>query len=228
VGAACKLANNRLVKVGLLRAHGYVDSTHSLCPVAAVAAVLFACSNGLPVYNFCVAIDDALMGITHVLRAEEHLPNTLRQVRRMHLEGAEEGGGESSARGGGGVTHVRRAEEQLPNTLRHVKVAVVSVSGKVWGWAACGLLELRIYCTAVLLPEGVRQGVLAAPCNSNPKAPISTLLLCAAACVRGPWLHAPRLWPHEPHPGPRQVQTQQAPRSDKCGGLQGTGGWWWP
>lgn len=37
-------------------------------------------SNGLPVYNFCVAVDDALMGITHVIRAEEHLPNTLRQV----------------------------------------------------------------------------------------------------------------------------------------------------
>lgn len=37
-------------------------------------------SNGLPVYNFCVAIDDALMRITHVVRAEEHLPNTLRQV----------------------------------------------------------------------------------------------------------------------------------------------------
>jgi len=37
-------------------------------------------SNGMPVYNFCVAIDDALMGITNVIRAEEHLPNTLRQV----------------------------------------------------------------------------------------------------------------------------------------------------
>ena len=37
-------------------------------------------SNGQPVYNFCVAIDDATMGITHVLRAEEHLPNTLRQM----------------------------------------------------------------------------------------------------------------------------------------------------
>lgn len=37
-------------------------------------------SNGLPVYNFCVAVDDAAMGITHVIRAEEHLPNTLRQV----------------------------------------------------------------------------------------------------------------------------------------------------
>ena len=39
-------------------------------------------SNGLPVYNFCVAIDDALMRISHVIRAEEHLPNTLRQARR--------------------------------------------------------------------------------------------------------------------------------------------------
>lgn len=39
-------------------------------------------SNGLPVYNFCVAVDDALMKISHVIRAEEHLPNTLRQVRR--------------------------------------------------------------------------------------------------------------------------------------------------
>ena len=38
-------------------------------------------SNGLPVYNFCVAVDDALMKISHVIRAEEHLPNTLRQVR---------------------------------------------------------------------------------------------------------------------------------------------------
>lgn len=28
-------------------------------------------SNGLPVYNFCVAIDDALMKITHVIRCVE-------------------------------------------------------------------------------------------------------------------------------------------------------------
>ena len=37
-------------------------------------------SNGLPVYNFCVAVDDATMNISHVIRAEEHLPNTLRQA----------------------------------------------------------------------------------------------------------------------------------------------------
>ncbi|MEC8063996.1 MAG: glutamate--tRNA ligase [Pseudomonadota bacterium] len=33
-----------------------------------------------PVYNFCCAIDDATMEITLVLRGEEHLPNTLRQL----------------------------------------------------------------------------------------------------------------------------------------------------
>ncbi|KAG1667775.1 hypothetical protein FOA52_010812 [Chlamydomonas sp. UWO 241] len=37
-------------------------------------------TSGLPVYNFCVAIDDSTMRISHVVRAEEHLPNTLRQV----------------------------------------------------------------------------------------------------------------------------------------------------
>jgi nondiscriminating glutamyl-tRNA synthetase len=37
-------------------------------------------SNGNPTYNFAAAIDDHAMGITHVLRGEEHLPNTLRQV----------------------------------------------------------------------------------------------------------------------------------------------------
>lgn len=42
----------------------------------------FVCirSNGMPVYNFCCVIDDALMEITHVFRAEEHLSNTLRQM----------------------------------------------------------------------------------------------------------------------------------------------------
>ncbi len=37
-------------------------------------------SSGMPVYNFCCVVDDALMEITHVLRAEEHLSNTLRQI----------------------------------------------------------------------------------------------------------------------------------------------------
>ncbi len=37
-------------------------------------------NDGRPTYNFAVVVDDALMAITHVIRAEEHLPNTMRQV----------------------------------------------------------------------------------------------------------------------------------------------------
>lgn len=37
-------------------------------------------STGMPTYNFCCVVDDALMKITHVFRAEEHLSNTLRQM----------------------------------------------------------------------------------------------------------------------------------------------------
>jgi nondiscriminating glutamyl-tRNA synthetase len=37
-------------------------------------------SSGMPVYNFCCVVDDALMKISHVFRAEEHLSNTLRQM----------------------------------------------------------------------------------------------------------------------------------------------------
>lgn len=37
-------------------------------------------SNGYPTYNFSVVIDDALMGITHVIRGDDHLNNTPRQV----------------------------------------------------------------------------------------------------------------------------------------------------
>ncbi len=37
-------------------------------------------SDGIPTYNYAVVIDDALMKITHVIRAEEHLSNTPRQI----------------------------------------------------------------------------------------------------------------------------------------------------
>jgi len=35
---------------------------------------------GLPAYNFAVVVDDALMAITDVIRGEDHVPNTPRQV----------------------------------------------------------------------------------------------------------------------------------------------------
>jgi len=36
--------------------------------------------NGIAAYNFAVVVDDALMGITHVIRGDDHLPNTPRQA----------------------------------------------------------------------------------------------------------------------------------------------------
>jgi glutamyl-tRNA synthetase len=37
-------------------------------------------SGGIPVYNYVVAIDDALMRITHVIRGDDHISNTPKQV----------------------------------------------------------------------------------------------------------------------------------------------------
>jgi glutamyl-tRNA synthetase len=37
-------------------------------------------SNGYPTYNFSVVVDDALMNITHVIRGDDHLTNTPRQI----------------------------------------------------------------------------------------------------------------------------------------------------
>ena len=37
-------------------------------------------SDGTPAYNFAAVVDDAAMGISHVIRGEEHLPNTARQA----------------------------------------------------------------------------------------------------------------------------------------------------
>jgi len=37
-------------------------------------------SDGSPAYNFAAVVDDASMGITHVIRGEDHLPNTPRQI----------------------------------------------------------------------------------------------------------------------------------------------------
>jgi glutamyl-tRNA synthetase len=45
-------------------------------------------SNGLPTYNFAAAVDDLRMEITHVIRGEEHLPNTLRQIMVYDALGA--------------------------------------------------------------------------------------------------------------------------------------------
>jgi glutamyl-tRNA synthetase len=44
-------------------------------------------SNGFPTYNFSVVVDDAMMNITHVVRGDDHLTNTPRQVPIFHALG---------------------------------------------------------------------------------------------------------------------------------------------
>jgi glutamyl-tRNA synthetase len=45
-------------------------------------------SDGTPTYNFCVVVDDMDMGVTHVVRGDDHLNNTPRQINMLHALGA--------------------------------------------------------------------------------------------------------------------------------------------
>lgn len=45
-------------------------------------------TDGAPTYNFCVVIDDWEMGITHVVRGEDHINNTPRQINILNALGA--------------------------------------------------------------------------------------------------------------------------------------------
>ncbi|HEX7380708.1 MAG TPA: glutamate--tRNA ligase [Nevskiaceae bacterium] len=44
-------------------------------------------SDGTPTYNFCVVVDDRDMGITHVVRGDDHVNNTPRQINILHALG---------------------------------------------------------------------------------------------------------------------------------------------
>ncbi|MGH8528942.1 MAG: glutamate--tRNA ligase [Nevskiales bacterium] len=44
-------------------------------------------ADGTPTYNFCVVVDDADMGITHVIRGDDHVNNTPRQINILRALG---------------------------------------------------------------------------------------------------------------------------------------------
>ena len=50
--------------------------------------LIIARSDGSPTYNFCVVVDDQDMGITHVIRGDDHVNNTPRQVNMLAALGA--------------------------------------------------------------------------------------------------------------------------------------------
>ncbi|HEY4751126.1 MAG TPA: glutamate--tRNA ligase [Steroidobacteraceae bacterium] len=50
--------------------------------------LIIARSDGTPTYNFSVVVDDMEMGITHVIRGDDHLNNTPRQINMLQALGA--------------------------------------------------------------------------------------------------------------------------------------------
>jgi glutamyl-tRNA synthetase len=51
--------------------------------------LVIARSDGTPTYNFCVVVDDVDMRITHVIRGDDHVNNTPRQINLFRALGAE-------------------------------------------------------------------------------------------------------------------------------------------
>ena len=50
--------------------------------------LVIARSDGTPTYNFCVVVDDWEMGITHVIRGDDHVNNTPKQINLLKALGA--------------------------------------------------------------------------------------------------------------------------------------------
>jgi glutamyl-tRNA synthetase len=50
--------------------------------------LIIARADGTPTYNFCVCVDDWDMGITHVIRGDDHVNNTPRQINILRALGA--------------------------------------------------------------------------------------------------------------------------------------------
>jgi len=86
-------------------------------------------ADGSPAFFFSNAVDDALMDVTHVLRGEDHLANTPRQLLILEVLGLQapryahlslivgQGGAPLSKREGGGSLKELRAEGVLPEAL---------------------------------------------------------------------------------------------------------------
>lgn len=91
--------------------------------------LIIARTDGTPTYNFTVVVDDMDMGITHVIRGDDHLNNTPRQINMYKALGAEtpvfahvpmimdEGGKKLSKRTGAASIMFYRDEGYLPEAV---------------------------------------------------------------------------------------------------------------
>jgi len=54
---------------------------HVIFPNSELDDLILVRSDGTPTYNFCAVVDDAEMAITHIIRGEDHLTNTPKQIQ---------------------------------------------------------------------------------------------------------------------------------------------------
>jgi len=72
------------------RSGSFMDELRGEVTFSGVEDFVIRKSDGTPSYNFAVVVDDLEMGITHVIRGEEHLSNTARQTLLYRALGAAE------------------------------------------------------------------------------------------------------------------------------------------
>jgi len=112
-------------------------------------------SDGTPSYNFAVVVDDALMGITHVIRGDDHISNTPKQVLLYHALGfplpqfahlplilSKEGGRLSKRKGATAISEYREMG-YLPDALNNFLLLL--------GWSPGGNREIITMQEAVKL-----------------------------------------------------------------------------
>jgi len=100
-------------------------------PYSAIKDFIIQRSDGSPLYNLAVAVDDREMGITHVVRGQDHVSNTARQLMLLRALGAEPpvfahipllhgpDGKKLSKRHGAASVQAVRDEGYLPEAVRN-------------------------------------------------------------------------------------------------------------
>ncbi|MDD4308257.1 MAG: glutamate--tRNA ligase [Thermoplasmata archaeon] len=99
-----------------------------------------------PLYNFSVAIDDHLMGMTHVLRGKDHLNNTLRQIYVYEHMGWKK------------PVFLHYGWVSIEDTVlstRQIKAAIVK--GEYTGWDDCRLGTVAALAKRGIAPGAIRQ-----------------------------------------------------------------------
>lgn len=103
-----------------------------------------------PLMNFAVAIDDHLMGLTHVLRGKDHLDNTERQKYIFKYFGWKPPE----------YLHYGRMNLDAEIPLSKTKIKAAITGGELSGWEDARLPTLEVLRKRGIQPKAIRQAML--------------------------------------------------------------------